>query len=89
MLIDAKANVNDVDSAGNSAVHFAAGYGRVKVTESGGSQLLAKSSGTTGGIQKVEQMAPLRDGPAAWAWDFSQIPAKSANGTNLENFGQN
>jgi hypothetical protein len=33
VLIDAKANVNDVDSAGNSAVHFAAGYGRVKVLE--------------------------------------------------------
>merc|ERR1719487_977581 len=33
VLIDAKANVTDVDSAGNSAVHFAAGYGRVKVLE--------------------------------------------------------
>merc|ERR1711934_1079060 len=33
VLIDAKANLNDVDSAGNSAVHFAAGYGRVKVLE--------------------------------------------------------
>jgi len=33
VLVDAKANVNEVDSAGNSAVHFAAGYGRVKVLE--------------------------------------------------------
>jgi hypothetical protein len=33
VLIDAKANLNDVDSAGNSAVHFAAGYGRLKVLE--------------------------------------------------------
>merc|ERR1711939_737013 len=33
VLIDAKANLNDVDSVGNSAVHFAAGYGRVKVLE--------------------------------------------------------
>merc|ERR1712167_284589 len=33
VLIDAKANINDVDSAGNSAVHFAAGYGKVKVLE--------------------------------------------------------
>jgi ankyrin repeat protein len=33
VLIDAKANINDVDSTGNSAVHFAAGYGRVKVLE--------------------------------------------------------
>ena len=36
----------------------------------GRAQLLAKSSSTTGGIQKVEQTAPLRDGPATWAWDF-------------------
>ena len=41
-----------------------------QVAESGSSQLLAKSSSTTGGIQKVEQTAPLRDGPALWAWDF-------------------
>merc|ERR1719269_81194 len=33
VLIDAKANLNDVDSAGNSAVHFAAGSGRLKVLE--------------------------------------------------------
>ena len=33
VLIDAKANLDDVDSVGNSAVHFAAGYGRVKVLE--------------------------------------------------------
>ena len=25
--------INDVDSAGNSAVHFAAGYGKVKILE--------------------------------------------------------
>ena len=37
----------------------------------GRAQLLAaKSSSTIGGIQKVEQTAPLRDGPAAWAWDL-------------------
>ena len=36
----------------------------------GRAQLLAKSSSTTGGIKKVEQTAPLRDGPAGWAWDF-------------------
>ena len=41
-----------------------------EVAESDSSQLLAKSSSTTGGIQEVEQTAPLRDGPAAWAWDF-------------------
>ena len=40
------------------------------VAESDSSQLLAKSTSTAGGIQKVEQTAPLRDGPAAWAWDF-------------------
>merc|ERR1712167_339971 len=32
-LIDAKANLNEVDGAGNSAVHFAAGYGRTKILE--------------------------------------------------------
>ena len=36
----------------------------------GRAQLLATSSSTTGGIQKVEQTAPLRGGPSAWAWDF-------------------
>ena len=40
------------------------------VAESDSSQLLAKTSSTTGGIQKVEQTAPLQDGPAAWASDF-------------------
>ena len=40
------------------------------VAESDSSQLLAKSRSITSGIQKVEQTAPLRDGPAAWAWDF-------------------
>jgi len=48
VLIDAKANVNDVDSAGNSAVHFAAGYGRVKVLE----HLLGRGATTS----KVNQM---------------------------------
>merc|ERR1711924_111412 len=48
VLIDAKANLNDVDSAGNSAVHFAAGYGRVKVLE----HLLARG----GNVSKVNQM---------------------------------
>merc|ERR1711959_648279 len=53
VLIDAKANINDVDSAGNSAVHFAAGYGKVKILE----HLLAR--GAT--VSKVNQMglAPL------------------------------
>ena len=41
-----------------------------EVAESDSSQLLAKSSSTTGGIQEVEQTAPLQDGPAAWTWDF-------------------
>ena len=36
----------------------------------GRAQLLANSSSTAGGIQKAEQTAPLRDGPAAWAWGF-------------------
>merc|ERR1719426_483570 len=45
VLIDAKANV---DSAGNSAVHFAAGYGRVKVLE----HLLGRGATTS----KVNQM---------------------------------
>merc|ERR1719161_1175156 len=31
MLIDAKANLDDVDSAGNSSVHFAAAYGRDRI----------------------------------------------------------
>merc|ERR1712205_168519 len=44
VLVDAKANVND----GNSAVHFAAGYGRVKVLE----HLLARG----GNASKVNQM---------------------------------
>jgi hypothetical protein len=48
VLIDAKANVNDVDSAGNSAVHFAAGYGRVKVLE----HLLARGAA----VSKVNKM---------------------------------
>merc|ERR1712199_104400 len=48
VLIDAKANLNEVDSAGNSAVHFAAGYGRVKILE----HLLAR--GAT--VSKVNQM---------------------------------
>merc|ERR1719240_466015 len=42
------ADGNDVDSAGNSAVHFAAGYGRVKVLE----HLLARGANTS----KVNQM---------------------------------
>merc|ERR1712118_269542 len=48
VLIDAKANLNDVDSVGNSAVHFAAGYGRVKVLE----HLLARGASAS----KVNQM---------------------------------
>merc|ERR1719473_1909315 len=48
VLIDAKANLNDVDSAGNSAVHFAAGYGRLKVLE----HLLARGANAS----KVNQM---------------------------------
>ena len=40
VLIDGGANLNEVDGAGNSAVHFAAGYGRVKVLE----HLLARSA---------------------------------------------
>merc|ERR1711998_676482 len=48
VLIDAKANVTDVDSAGNSAVHFAAGYGRGKVLE----HLLGRGATTS----KVNQM---------------------------------
>merc|ERR1719326_971324 len=48
VLIDAKANVVDVDSAGNSAVHFAAGYGRVKVLE----HLLARGAA----VSKANQM---------------------------------
>ena len=39
------------------------------VADSDSSQLLAKSRSTTSGIEEVEQTAPLRDGPAAWAWD--------------------
>jgi hypothetical protein len=48
VLIDMKANVNEIDSAGNSAVHFAAGYGRVKVLE----HLLARGANAS----KVNQM---------------------------------
>jgi len=48
VLIDAKANINEVDSAGNGAVHFAAGYGRVKVLE----HLLARGADAS----KVNQM---------------------------------
>merc|ERR1711939_857650 len=48
VLIDAKANLDDVDSVGNSAVHFAAGYGRVKVLE----HLLARGANAS----KVNQM---------------------------------
>merc|ERR1712072_1479737 len=48
VLIDMKANLNEVDSAGNSAVHFAAGYGRVKVLE----HLLARGANGS----KVNQM---------------------------------
>merc|ERR1712124_2449 len=48
VLIDAKANINDVDSAGNSAVHFAAGYGKVKILE----HLLARGAA----FSKVNQM---------------------------------
>jgi len=48
VLIDAKANINDVDSAGNSAVHFAAGYGKVKILE----HLLARGAA----VSKVNQM---------------------------------
>merc|ERR1712078_862136 len=48
VLIDAKANINEVDSAGNGAVHFAAGYGRVKVLE----HLLARGANAS----KVNQM---------------------------------
>jgi len=48
MLIEAKANLDDVDSVGNSAVHFAAGYGRVKVLE----HLLARGAQAS----KVNQM---------------------------------
>merc|ERR1719390_520444 len=48
VLIDAKANLDDVDSVGNSAVHFAAGYGRVKVLE----PLLARGASAS----KVNQM---------------------------------
>merc|ERR1719379_3202041 len=47
-LIDAKANVNEVDGAGNSAVPFAAGYGRAKVLE----HLLARGANAS----KVNQM---------------------------------
>merc|ERR1719487_2547304 len=48
VLMDAKANAVDVDSAGNSAVHFAAGYGRVKVLE----HLLARGAA----VSKANQM---------------------------------
>merc|ERR1711990_565458 len=48
VLIDAKANINDVDSNGNSAVHFAAGYGRAKILE----HLLARGAA----VSKVNQM---------------------------------
>jgi ankyrin repeat protein len=48
VLIDAKANLDDVDQVGNSAVHFAAGYGRVKVLE----HLLARGAQAS----KVNQM---------------------------------
>merc|ERR1711985_164337 len=48
VLVDMKANLNEVDSAGNSAVHFAAGYGRVKVLE----HLLARGAN----VSKVNQM---------------------------------
>merc|ERR1719473_2659235 len=48
VLIDAKANLDDVDSVGNSAAHFAAGYGRVKVLE----HLLARGANAS----KVNQM---------------------------------
>merc|ERR1712118_118136 len=48
VLIDAKADLDDVDSVGNSAVHFAAGYGRGKVLE----HLLARGAQAS----KVNQM---------------------------------
>jgi hypothetical protein len=48
VLIDAKANLNDVDSAGNSAVHFAAGYGKKTILE----HLLARGATAS----KVNQM---------------------------------
>jgi len=48
VLIDMKASLDSVDSAGNSAVHFAAGYGRVKVLE----HLLARGANAS----KVNQM---------------------------------
>jgi ankyrin repeat protein len=48
VLIDAKANLDDVDSVGNSAVHFASGYGRVKVLE----HLLARGASAS----KTNQM---------------------------------
>jgi len=53
VLIDMKANLNEVDAAGNSAVHFAAGYGRVKVLE----HLLARGANAS----KVNQqgMTPM------------------------------
>ena len=50
-----------VNSAGMTQLVAESGKGR----PSGAA--CAKSSSTTGGIQKVEQTAPLRDGPAAWA----------------------
>jgi ankyrin repeat protein len=53
VLIDAKANLDEVDSAGNSAVHFAAGYGRKKALE----HLLARGANAS----KVNQqgMTPM------------------------------
>ena len=43
---------------------------RLQRAAAGRAELLAYSSSTTGGIQKVEQTAPLRHGAAAWASGF-------------------
>merc|ERR1712072_1022649 len=64
VLIDAKAKLNEVDSAGNSAVHFAAGYGRVKVLE----HLLARGANAT----KVNQQGQT---PLAVAQQNNQAQA--------------
>merc|ERR1739848_927028 len=48
VLIDAKANLDEVDGVGNGALHFAAGYGRNKVLE----HLLARGANAS----KVNKM---------------------------------
>merc|ERR1712100_889717 len=81
VLIDAKANINDVDSAGNSAVHFAAGYGRVKVLE----HLLAHG----GNASKVNQMGLTPLGAAKQNNQQQAAAILERNGAKWSRFPEN